>query len=560
MASPYPDPTLLGDEPTLPVQPNVLQPYTSLPPAPMLPTARPDLQSNPLMDVGRMLMGFAAGTQARMNPIMLYEEQARQEDARRQLAAAQLQMTKRARQVQEEQFLLNMRAEERRAKTDEERFAAERKKVATETGLKLIENPDGAIRAAGYRLLQEAGHLGKDVDVQKLSLLTKPDFTMARDEAIALLETGVDPASPAFGGRYSFLPLDAYKVMAQENPLGLNALRSKPMPEGQALQAVVARIKSLPMDRVLADPGLQRQLQAAQDALQINEKVNYGEKVNAILGSMGYKNPALAPREAIAIALKQSEEVGPPTLERLVAQEQAVEQKIANAQSPEELAALKDVKAKLLKHRETLVGTLAEIQGAKTKASEAERPLQESDKAAIAPHEAVIATAKEFKSFTKEEVEKYSGMVTNLAQRAKMTFNETLRAIGLGKIAAPTDERFVQFQALMGRFQENIFALAGKQATGLEMRVARMSTPTGSEPGGAAEILAKARYMEAFTRVAMDTRLALAKIGKGHLNADLLERMQEDAMQRAGLSLPTASNPRPWMPRVDVPTGYKSVN
>lgn len=554
MTEPW-DPTLAQEPPgALPtVQPNTLVPFTGLP---QLPT-RPDLQSNPLMDVGRMLMGFAAGTQGRMNPIMLYEEQARQEDARRQLAAANLAMTERARRVQEQQFDLNQKIEERRAKTEEDKVGMARQTLSAEMGLKLIENSTPELRVQGYRLLQQAGQIGKDADPTKLALLTKPDFTMARDEAIALLDAGVDPESPAFGGRYSFLPMAAYKAMAQENPLGLNSLRSKPLSEEQALKAVVARISSLPPERVMNDEGLQRQLTAAHSALQIGRKVNYGERVNAELAAMGVKDPALATTEQMTEAIRRaSVEQGPPTLERLRARRADLERKIANANTPEEFAALKDVKTELdnvIAHQEGLIGDLARVAGARTAAMEKERPLDDASRKETAGYQKIYTTLHLFSTFKKEELEQYGGRLQNPKERAKMAAGDVLRSLGVNM---PQDERFAQFQALMGQFQKGLFVEAGKQLTGIEWTIQQLATPKPSD--SPTEMMAKIRYLEAFTRISEKAMLTLSKVGKGYVEPGMLDAMIRDEMKKAGIGIPDG-HAKPWMPQVTIPQGYKPV-
>src|SRR5437764_7577528 len=98
------------------------------------------------------------------------------------------------------------------------------------------------------------------------------------------------------------------------------------------------------------------------------------------------------------------------------------------------------------------------------------------------------------------------------------------------------DQRFLDFKATMGRLQGTAFGEAGKQLTGTELSVVNQYTPTGREPGGAAEIQAKINNLETFTRLARATRLKLATQAKGTVDPDELDKAIEQAAKRAGLT------------------------
>lgn len=557
-----------GDD--LPLQPNTLLPGGAVPnglaPAlmpslPVMPIAS-QASANPWQDVARMLQGFSSGVAGRPNPVIQLEQQQQQieqqrarlqqqqyaEEFNQRLQLSQLALQERARDTAEAQF-------NRQEKLDAQNLDLTKQKMGQEMGLKLIDSPDAEVRTQGYKMLQQVGGLSPDADPGKLAVLGNRDYAQKRNEAISFIENGIDPEDPAFAGSYSFLPLKQYKAMHATNPLGLNPLRSTPMSEDALLKAQIARISSMPEEAVVSSPTLQAQLRGAQAALNLGHKVDYGVRVNSELGAMGYKNPQAAPPEAIAEAIRRgSVEQGPPDLSRLVAREQDLERKIATAQSPEELAALKDAKAELLNvvsQKRKLIAAQAEVQGAKTAAGEAQKPLPEAAQKDLGAYNQILATLGEFKSFTPEEIKKYTGILNNPVERAKMAVNSTL--------GRPVDERFAMYQSLMGRFQHGLFALGGKALTVMEMRVASMSTPTGREAGGATEMLAKVNYLEKFTKVSRDTMVALHKVGKGYVDPDMLDRMMQEELDKQGIGLPSASNPRPWMPKSAAPAGYKPV-
>jgi len=123
------------------------------------------------------------------------------------------------------------------------------------------------------------------------------------------------------------------------------------------------------------------------------------------------------------------------------------------------------------------------------------------------------------------------------AQRVGLALAEIKNALaGAGIIDA--DKRFNEFKPIMGRLQGTAFGEGGKQLTGTELAVVSQYTPTGSERGGAPEVMAKVRNLEAFTKIAREARLYMAKTGRGAIDADQLDQMIQSKMSQAGMAIP----------------------
>lgn len=338
----------------LTLQPNTLLPYSPMPtlpvaqaPEPMaaLPVADIAPTQSPWQTVARMLQGFQAGALGRPNPVILLEQQQQR-----------LQQAAQSQQLQQQQF-------ERLMKKDDESLKIQKEQMSQTLGLKLIDSADPELREQGYRLLQQGGGLDPRADPAKLSILGKIDYNQRRDEAISMIESGIDPAE--LGGQYAFLPLDQYKKMHAGNPLALNPLRSKPQSAEQVAIGLLLRIMAMDPAAVKASPSLQRQITAAQAILGSTAKVNYGEGVNAALGTitnpqtgMPFKPTDAIPPEVMAQALRIAQtEKGPPTLERKLEEKFDLEQQIANPESPE---AFRTAKAKLARVNEQIASLRAE--------------------------------------------------------------------------------------------------------------------------------------------------------------------------------------------------------
>ena len=170
------------------------------------------------------------------------------------------------------------------------------------------------------------------------------------------------------------------------------------------------------------------------------------------------------------------------------------------------------------------------------------RPMDASDKQVINALQSTQGAIRQFQEFTPAEVQKYSGMAQSTAQSG-LSAARGLPIVG-GAFGA-SDPRFEEFRALMGRFQAAMFQEGGKQLTGIEKQVASMYTPTGNEPGGAPQIAAKMRNLQAFTNISLKTRAMLAKTGKGDIDPIELERVLTEELTKAGLIRPPGSPPRP---------------
>lgn len=320
-----------GGENDLPVQPNTLMPYSPLaaggaplapPPMPSLPVMpiAPQASANPWQDVARMLQGFSSGVAGRPNPVIQLEQEQERLDQNRRLL-------------------------EQRMKKEDEALALHKQQMSQTLGLKLIDSPDPDLREQGYRMLQQSGSISPLADPTKLSVLGKVDYNQRRDEAISMIENGLDPSAPAMGGQYNFLPLDQYKQMYKANPMALNALRSKPQTEDQIAKGILMRVKSMDPSAVAADPSLQRQIDAASSVLNLAVKPKYSEGVNAALATIenpstpgqGWRPEQNPPPTVVAEAMSRAQtETGPPSLERLLEKKLDLEQKVANPQSPAE--------------------------------------------------------------------------------------------------------------------------------------------------------------------------------------------------------------------------------
>lgn len=174
-------------------------------------------------------------------------------------------------------------------------------------------------------------------------------------------------------------------------------------------------------------------------------------------------------------------------------------------------------------------------------AQNAVRPPSDQEQLAIQGHNQILGALQQMKQYTPEEISKYVGLLQRPAQDTKMML-QGLPVVG-GAFGQP-DQRFADFKALMGRLQGTAFGEGGKQLTPFEASVVFSYTPTGREAGGAPEIMAKLRNLEAFTKMARATRAELARTGKSAvLNPDEMDAMLQRNMAAAGLSAPSAPAP-----------------
>jgi len=134
------------------------------------------------------------------------------------------------------------------------------------------------------------------------------------------------------------------------------------------------------------------------------------------------------------------------------------------------------------------------------------------------------------KQFSPEEIAAYTGLLNRPLADVKNAL------AGLGIVDA--DKRFNEFKPIMGRLQGTAFGEGGKQLTGIELAVVSQYTPTGNERGGAPEVMAKVRNLEAFTKIAREARLYMAKTGRGAIDADQLDQMIQSKMAQVGMAIP----------------------
>jgi hypothetical protein len=102
-------------------------------------------------DLGSILMGFAAGTQGRLNPIVAFEEQQRSRALTQQLALAELIQRDRQRTVQEGQLKLAEKREERVALAEEEKLKLQNEDEQRKVLADLAKNPSREARIAAGR-------------------------------------------------------------------------------------------------------------------------------------------------------------------------------------------------------------------------------------------------------------------------------------------------------------------------------------------------------------------------------------------------------------------------
>lgn len=176
-------------------------------------------------------------------------------------------------------------------------------------------------------------------------------------------------------------------------------------------------------------------------------------------------------------------------------------------------------------------------------AQNAVRPPTDQEQLAMQNFNQILGALQQMKQYTPEEMAKYVGLLQRPGQEAKMAL-QGLPVIG-GAFGQP-DQRFADFKALMGRLQGTAFGEGGKQLTPFEATVVFSYTPTGREPGGPPEIMAKLRNLEAFTKMARATRAELARTGKNAvLDPDVLDDMLKRNMQATGLGSPNSPNAPP---------------
>jgi len=104
-------------------------------------------------------------------------------------------------------------------------------------------------------------------------------------------------------------------------------------------------------------------------------------------------------------------------------------------------------------------------------------------------------------TFSPEELEQYTGWVNNPTMRTKQaiaafTQSEIGQALGFAKDPNAVNRRFAAFRGYMGQLKSAMFAIGGKQLTGIEKGVVEQFVPTGTELGGATELVEKGRQFD----------------------------------------------------------------
>lgn len=171
-----------------------------------------------------------------------------------------------------------------------------------------------------------------------------------------------------------------------------------------------------------------------------------------------------------------------------------------------------------------------DVSAANQREALANRPYTDVEQGAIGAQNNILASTALLKQFTPAEIAAYTGLINRPVADVKNAL------AGLGIMDA--DKRFNEFKPIMGRLQGTAFGEGGKQLTGIELSVVQNYTPTGNERGGAPEVMAKVRNLEAFTKVARDARMYLAKTGRGMVDADQLDAMIRQKMQQVGMPIP----------------------
>ena len=124
------------------------------------------------------------------------------------------------------------------------------------------------------------------------------------------------------------------------------------------------------------------------------------------------------------------------------------------------------------------------------------------------------------RQFSADELREFTGFVQKPAMRtaqAIASFGQYLReqwGIDLG--TADVEERYRRFAAytsLMGQLKSAMFAIGGKQLTGIEKGVVEQFIPTGSEVGGATELVEKGRQFDERARARIDDLLKTHGVG-----------------------------------------------
>ncbi len=167
--------------------------------------------------------------------------------------------------------------------------------------------------------------------------------------------------------------------------------------------------------------------------------------------------------------------------------------------------------------------------GAKNEIAIQNRPPEAADRQAIGVHTQTLNDLKQLQSFTPKEIQDFSGAIRGGGRKVLLALRGTLG------ISTAEDQRFADFDALMGRLQGTAFGEGGKQLTSTELVVVRRYTPTGRELGGATEMLAKAKQLARYATVSRQVRIELAKSGRSTIDPDELDRQIHTAYYGAGL-------------------------
>ena len=175
---------------------------------------------------------------------------------------------------------------------------------------------------------------------------------------------------------------------------------------------------------------------------------------------------------------------------------------------------------------------IAKRAGEQVKGRLQEEPFPESVQTALNSYNNILASVTQFETFSAAEIKRFTGLLQSPYQRGKLAVKGTLGLSG------PEEQRFADFKALMGRLKGTAFGEGGKQLTPFEAGVVFQYTPIGNEAGGATEVLAKVKYLRAFTKIARDTRIQMARTGRAAFDSDEFDAILQRNLDKAGLRPP----------------------
>jgi len=177
--------------------------------------------------------------------------------------------------------------------------------------------------------------------------------------------------------------------------------------------------------------------------------------------------------------------------------------------------------------KEREAGNAAAVEKARVRAT----PLSDTAQAALGQHTNLLANIRQLKTFSPEEVAAFTGLVNRPLAEAKQML------AGIPGLGMNPDERFAEYQTVLGRLKGTAFGEGGKQLTPFEASVVFSYTPSGDERN-AQQVIQKVRYLEAFTSAARDLRLEMAKSGRSDLDPTQFDALLQQRLQGAGIPVP----------------------